>query len=176
MQEVPSLPGIYYFFIPPIKKGYVGSSKDLKARIKAHYHRSHVKDLNTYKSSLQLKILEVMPEASLVEVRKREQFFIDKYKSLGIKLLNKATPNISERQDKYSVYQYDLKGNFITKYASLTVAMKELRISEKLARELVNGVVKARQSYHLIYFKDCGLLKERMLELKRLKRFLKKAK
>lgn len=172
--EIKELPGIYYFYIPELKKGYIGSSINVAKRYKQHISGSHNKILVRYKNSLKFSVLEYLPDQTIPEIRKAEQIYIDKFKAKGISLLNKATPNTSIRQvSKFTVLKYDLNGKLITNFNNFGRALEVLKIQESKARQMLSGIAFSRQTYILIYHKDLDKLKNYLLEVKRLKRNLK---
>lgn len=135
-------------------KVYIGSSKNTKARWQKHkallrhnkHHNNHLQSAwNKYgENSFIFSIVELCPIDSLLN---REQHFIDTLNpeynqtakagkvEMTFERRNKLSYSVSKAYEEgriqktiKPVYQYDLKGNYIREYASLTEASESLNI------------------------------------------------
>jgi hypothetical protein len=155
--------GIYLITINT--KGYIGSSVNIKRRL--IQHQSDLKNnrhCNKYLQNAYNKyqdfsttILEEIVDASADELKNRETYYI--------KLL-KPVCNIQDPETNFHVkpvYQFDLQGNLINCYSSVTLASNVLGFSEshiQHAAQPDNVETKSAAGYYWSYKKEIQLPKD----------------
>ena len=150
---------------------YVGSSKDIHKRITEHKKCLRVtknensKFLNAYIkygiNNSYYYIIEICdPSISILDLRKREEYWIKELKAdLNICL----TPTIQGKPDPLKlrniqgkrVYRYDLEGNFIDEFISVSEAGRILNINSSFISQVArgNGAAKSVHGYRWSYDK-----------------------
>lgn len=137
---------------------YIGKTNNPDNRLKRHLQSCYLEkyDKNTYKSNWiksllrenKNPIMEIIEECDLSTVNQREIYWIDKMKNDGFKLTNlseggeigvdwtgrthkkESIDKIKKSKKKYCnpVIQYDLDGNILNRYSSLTEASEKTGI------------------------------------------------
>lgn len=178
--------GIYKIINKINQKIYIGSSKNIRKRWKAHRNLlNKEKHYNEYLLSAYKKygkenfIWEVIEFVNVNNLQEREQYWINfygssdrtkgynlcpaAYSNLGLKHTDESRLNmslahlgykhtiesrkkISESQYK-SVYQFDLKGNFIQKYNSLLEAENKTGIQRQSISGCCRKITKSAKGY-----------------------------
>lgn len=190
--------GIYKITNKTNNKIYIGSSKNIRKRWKAHRNllRSG-KHYNEYLMAAYNKygsenfIWETIEFTNISNLQDREQYWINffesynrekgynlcpkAYSSLGIKHTDESRRNmslshlgnkhslesrkkISESQYK-TVYQFDLKGNFIQKFNSILEAEKKTGIERQLISGCCRKITKSAKGYFWSFEKSFTLYK-----------------
>lgn len=154
--NLPKSSGIYAI-ISHCNKIYVGSSKNLRSRIKNHKNdllknkhcnpklQRHVNKYGVH--TLKVKILEFTPIENLLD---REMYFIKLKRSCK----RKYGFNINKKLDRPNAYinckkVILKKGEEIKKFNSLTEAEKELNINRNRITEILNGKRNNFNGWHL---------------------------
>lgn len=148
---------------------YIGKTNNPKRRLKEHlkekygYKYKWIKSFDA-KKYLGLKILAICP---LSDFEYHEEYYIKKYQSdkltnsdeTGQGNKNRKREIIENAAEKTSkiVYQFDLNGNFISKYKSAREAGRKLCISHSYIVRSCNGIFKHSRGYIFSYNKDIDI-------------------
>lgn len=110
-------------------KKYIGSTKDLRRRIVQHksdlkhnhHHNLYLQHLYNKYGEFELKILETDLSLTEIELLEKEKQYILFYKP---EINIEKDPVTHDRSaNRKKVYQFDLKGNFVKEYPSITEAI-----------------------------------------------------
>ena len=155
LSKLSKISGIYKI-TSPSGKVYIGQSVNLYQRLKSYFEPKSAPNQRILRYSLRkyginAHKMEILEECSTDMLNERERFYQDKYidKSLNCRFTQSndksgyckesTKNNISKslkitdsswRHLKNVVYQYDIKGNFIAKYDSVSNAAKILGVNK----------------------------------------------
>jgi hypothetical protein len=159
-----------YKLIDPISNEikYIGQTKDsLQKRLVSHLHDAFSNRERRFSQNKKLWIISLfenfkIPKIELIEevedkiAHKKEKYYINLY---GKKLLNivyndniDLLLNISKHKS-ILIYQYDLEGNFIQEWESITKASKNLNIENSNICFAANGKRKIAGNFQWSYIK-----------------------
>lgn len=152
-------------------KKYVGSSNNPEKRLKAHIYNSkteRTKKGNWVRKLLTLNlkpILIILKETNINEYEFWEEFYIKELKNEGCLLLNYDDKGIGTthglnkelmlnliKKQSIKIYQYDLKGVFISEFSSLREAERLTGINHGNISKCCAGIFKHTGGY--IFTKD----------------------
>lgn len=159
-----------YVLIDPFTDAirYVGvTRRSLETRLQDHIKGSNY--ASTHKDSwiLSLKSKNSIPIIKELEVcteynwQEREQYYISLARNFGFKLCNHTAGGDAVWVESKIVYQYDLKGNFITEYIGIENAAKEVNVDSSNISRAANtdGINRTSGSYQWRYAEDVGYSK-----------------
>lgn len=142
--------GIYKITNLINNKIYIGQSKNIKLRYKAHLYNAFYKGSPEYNTPLHRAIylygknnfqLDVLKICSLEQLNKLEQYYISLYDSTNNKIGYNLTlgGDNGRRLKCKSILQYDLKGCLIQEWNSIWEAAESLSIQESNIRACCCG-------------------------------------
>ncbi len=128
--------GVYGLFIA--NHIYVGSSINLGSRLRSHrnylLHKKHdnqylQRAVNKYGlNMLTYKILEFCPGISIMDLRKRELYYINLYHA-DLNLKKDPTTEQNCLTTSRAVYQYDQYGHLVQKWMSISEAARHFKVN-----------------------------------------------
>lgn len=159
---------IYVLYDPrePDNYRYIGFTNNITCRIKQHIketllYNKHPEWFKTYKINWINTLLneKIKPVIKIIDevlcdrktIGEKEIYYCDKFLNEGHKLTNTADPGYGGLIRFINVYQYDLNGNFIKEYKSISEAIRETGITTINAS--INGRNKISGNYIWTKFK-----------------------
>lgn len=171
----PILSGVYKISNIIDSRIYIGSSKNIHERWKAHlkdliknnHHSKHLQRfVNKYsRNTLIFEIIELCkPDKSQLLVR--EQYHLDTLKPqfnnsptarscLGYKHTEEARQNMANSQKSFPVAQYDLTGKFIKSYKSAMEAERHTKISSSAILRCIKGFYSKTNNFMWKLYENC---------------------
>lgn len=155
--------GIYKITSLHNNKVYIGSSDNIDKRIICHksrlkrnvHHSDYLQNVyNKYgKENLQYSVIDIL-DNSLNKIE-REQFWMDNYKSydknFGYNMSKIASSNTT---GEVEIYQYDLSGNYIKSWKSITIAAQYYKVSSTSIYKSLTNENRHSANFQWSYIKE----------------------